>query len=420
MEKPEPPLHVLIVDDAPDDLALSRLALERAGLRVSGASTLREAREALDRAGFEVLLVDLRLPDGDGLDLLSAAREKDPQCVGVVLTGFASTDAAVSSLRRGAYDFLTKPCGPEALTAAVGRAGERSRLARALAQRTAQLEALNRELDGRVQDSTRQISVLNDRLKRFIVQMMESNDARVKFMDNATHELKNPLSVIWGHAVHLLGRDLREWTPEELELSLKAVRRNADALGALLDEMSDASRLSSHKLRLEREPLHAFDEARGIVESFEPQAAANGVALAVECGAGPGPAFSADKLRLRQVLANLLSNALKFTPAKGRITVAAASAGSSVRFSVADTGSGIEAEDLPRVFDRFYQVEGEHRHKGLGLGLEIAKGLVTLHGGTIWVESKPGHGAKFLFAIPCAAPDENSTETPLPKKALGR
>ncbi|MBI4349672.1 MAG: response regulator [Elusimicrobia bacterium] len=412
----ESPVYVLLVEDSVEDAELARLALEQAGIRVTHAATVAEGRRAIAQGSYELLVVDLKLPDGDGLELVSAAREKDPHAAGIVLTGFSSTEAAVSALRRGAYDFLTKPCAPEVLVAAVRRGAERHRLARALEHRTAEIEELNRELDRRVQDSTRQIFFLNERLKRFIVQIMKSNEERVKFLDNMTHELKNPLSVIFGHACHLLGREKADWTPQELAVSLKAIHRNSAAVNAMLEELMDVARLSSHKMRLDREPLHAFEQAREIVESFKPQAHERGVDLVASCDDGPGPEFSGDRLRLRQILSNLVTNALKFTPAGGKIAVSAAPSGTSVHFTVTDTGPGIEREALDRVFDRFYQLEAGLQHKGLGLGLEISKGIVTLHGGTIWVESEPGKGARFHFTIPCVAAEGAAEPDPAPSR----
>lgn len=409
----EPPAYVLLIEDDPEDSELIRFTLERAGMRVSSVFSMAEARHALAIGSYEILVLDRKLPDGDGLDLLPLARQKDPDAVGIVVTAYASAEAAVTALRCGAYDFLTKPFPSEVLVAAVRRAAERHRLSRALARRTAELQALNGDLDRRVQDSTRQIFFLNERLKRFIVQIMQSNEERVKFLDNMVHELKNPLAVIWGHTSHLLSCDLKEWTPAELAVSLGAMRRNAQALNAMLEELMDVARLSSHKLSLDRQPLHAFDEARGIVEAFQPQAKERDLTLVSSCPDGKGPEFAADQVRLRQVLSNLIANAMKFTPAGGRITVSASPAGTSVKFTVADTGPGIAPEELDRVFDRFYQLVTPQQHKGLGLGLEISKGIVTLHGGTIWVESEPGKGARFHFTIPCV-PAEGDPEPDIP------
>jgi signal transduction histidine kinase len=398
------PVYLLLVEDDEGEAELAKVALEGAGIRVVHAPSVTEARKLLSVGSYEILIVDMRLPDGEGLDLLAVAKERDPHVVGIVMTGFASTEAAVSALRRGAYDFLTKPCKPEALVASVHRAAERHRLTRALEQRSLQLEELNRELDRRVQDNTRQIFFLNERLKRFIVQLMKAGEDRIKFLDNVTHELKNPLSVIWGHVAHLLGRDLKEVTADEFEFSLKAIHRNAEALNAMLEELMDSARISGHKMRLRRESLRASDQVREIVDGFQPQAMGKGIGLTADCPAGPGPEFSGDRLRLRQVLSNLITNALKFTPAGGRIVVKAAPSGTSVHFTVSDTGPGISSDALDRVFDRFFQEESGQPHKGLGLGLEISKGIVTLHGGTIWVESELGQGARFHFTIPCEAP----------------
>ncbi|MDE2292211.1 MAG: response regulator, partial [Elusimicrobia bacterium] len=130
-----PRLRVLVVDDEPGDLELHKAILEAAGYAVSAASGLRQAKRVLAEGPHQLLLVDLRLPDGDGLTLLEDAHAADPHSAAVVLTGFSSVDNAVAALKAGAYDFLAKPCQEERLLAAVHRAAERYELGKALAQR---------------------------------------------------------------------------------------------------------------------------------------------------------------------------------------------------------------------------------------------------------------------------------------------
>lgn len=396
--------YVLVVDDQQEDLDLIRAVLEPAGFRVATAESCREARRRLREGSYEVLIVDLQLPDGDGLDLLTLAREKDPHTVALVLTAHASTETAVAALRRGAYNYLSKPCPAELLLAAVKRAAERQRLESSLAERNAELAGINQDLDRRVQDATRHIFFLNERLKRFVVQLMETNEAQVRFMENVVHELKNPLFVVSGYATFLLSKPPAEWDHNDVRTALLAIERNSGSLHALLEELMEATRISGHKIELRRESVDSRQEASEAVESYRPQALAKGVSISIE--GTEGLRIDADRNRLRQVLSNLLSNAIKFTPAGGSVTVSVRQEGTSARFSVRDSGVGIPQADLTRIFERFYQADPGRLQKGLGLGLEITKGLVQLHGGRIWAESEPGRGATFHFTIPRPAAEE--------------
>ena len=400
-----PRLRVLVVDDEPADTELHEDILTAAGYAVTSAGSLAAARKALATKPHQILLVDLRLPDGDGLDLLVDAHQADPHAAAVVLTGFSSVDNAVTVMRAGAYDFLSKPCPEERLLSAVHRAAERYELARTLTQRTSELEAMNAELDRRVQDATAEIFSLNEKLKKTVSELVDINKGQTRFLEDMAHELKNPLSVVIGYSSFLLRRPMEEWTPEELERSLQSVARNSQHLHSLIEELLDSARLAGKKMALDSKPLDAAQAAHQAAEEWRLKGTEKGVQIVTEIADDAGT-VCADSNRLRQVFNNLLSNALKFTPSGGRVTVSARAQTGSVLFCVADTGPGIPAKDAERIFERFYQVEGKHQEhvRGLGLGLSITAGLVHLHGGRIWVESDTGRGARFFFDIPTRAP----------------
>ncbi|MBI3549614.1 MAG: response regulator [Elusimicrobia bacterium] len=370
MERPDR-IGVLVVEDDEDDLKLIQLSLRQEALRVDGAGSCAAARRLLSANSYEVLLVDLQLPDGDGIDLLTLAREKDPDTVAIVLTGHSSTESVIAALHHGAYEYLIKPCPPKLIAAAVRRAAERHRLARALAERSAQLEAVNTDLQG-----------------------------RIRFMENLAHELKNPLSVVQGYTSFLLHRPISDWEPVELERAMQAIQRNSEFMHAMLEELMEATSVHKGKMPLRPEPLDACEEVKHAVDAFRLQAEQKGIRLESECMAGSGVVFEADRHRVRQVLQNLIVNALKFTLSQGRVGVSAKADGDGVQFTVSDTGVGIPKENLERIFDRFFQTDAGQRQKGLGLGLEIAKGIVSMHGGRIWAESAVGQGSSFHVTFP--------------------
>ncbi|MBI3551647.1 MAG: response regulator [Elusimicrobia bacterium] len=382
MEK-EPTKAVLVVDDDPEFLLYARAALEGAGYPVTAAKSAGEAAKRLTDGRYAVVLTDLMLPGSSGLEVLEEARRREPLCVGIVMTGFATTDTALDALRQGAYDYLLKPCEPDALATAVRRGVDHYQLKVSLLHKTAQLEKLQNQLD-----------------------------EKSRMIQNVSHELKNPLSVVYGYAAFLL-RQGPETAPEDMKRSLNSIYRNAERLGHLLEELMESTRLSNHKLELSREALPACRLCAETLENFRPEAARRGITLAFKCSC-PEALVHADGKRVHQILSNLMSNAMKFTPAGGAITVTAVAEEGCVRFCVKDTGCGVPAEDLPRVFERFYQSEHtKHSHSGLGLGLEITKGLVELHGGRIWVESAPEKGAAFYFTLPLQV---HSRPLPEPKR----
>jgi len=216
-------------------------------------------------------------------------------------------------------------------------------------------------------------------------------------MQDVAHELKNPLSVIHGYASYLTKETVN---PEETRKALKAVLANAERLIGLVDHLQEAVRLESDGFTVEINTIAGATLLQEAVESVELEAARRGIRLHWRSPVGDSMLVSADSRRVLQVIGNLLSNALKFTPEGGSIDCTAQRDGEFVRFSVIDTGPGIPAEELPMLFDRFYQTSGNaHKRKGLGLGLAICKGLVAAHGGRIWVESLPGVGSAFNFTL---------------------
>jgi PAS domain S-box-containing protein len=216
------------------------------------------------------------------------------------------------------------------------------------------------------------------------------------------HDLRNPLSTITLQAAAL---ERQGPEPERRDQKSRLVIiRSAKRMNSLIQDLLDAVLVEAGELKVERERFSAADLAREAVESQALLASAAGLELRLELG-GDIPPVCGDRKRLMQVFDNLLANAIKFTPKGGRITVTAAVAdGGSLRFAVADTGQGITPENMPHVFDRFWQAATRERRLGAGLGLPITKGIVEAHGGRIWLESAIGRGSTFFFTIPAAFP----------------
>ena len=239
----------------------------------------------------------------------------------------------------------------------------------------------------------------DERLRSALAAAEEANRLKDEFLAVLSHELRTPLNAILGWA-----RMLRAGTLAEADVprALETIERNAHAQAQLIEDLLDVSRIVSGKLRLEMRPVDIAEVVEEAVDTVRPTADARGVTLTVVIGhVGP---VSGDAQRLQQVIWNLLSNSIKFTPQGGRVDLRVEQAASMVRIAVTDSGQGIDPEFLPHVFDRFRQASstpGQTRRKGLGLGLAIVRHLVEAHAGTVSASSDgPGRGATFAVEIP--------------------
>jgi PAS domain S-box-containing protein len=225
--------------------------------------------------------------------------------------------------------------------------------------------------------------------------------ARDDMMAVVSHDLGNPLSAIRIGTSLLLRTIPRDQMEAGGWKHLEFIRQSAQQMENLVNDLLDVKRLEAGKVSLQLQDVSVQDVVLRVMDVFQPIADGCSVDLVSKCEAAL-PRVRGDAQRLEQVLSNLVSNALKFTSAGGRVTVNARSAGDHALVTVVDTGVGIAPDHLPHVFDRFWQGRKQGK-KGLGLGLAIAKGLVEAHGGRIWVESVPGEGTTFLFTVPTAA-----------------
>ena len=220
--------------------------------------------------------------------------------------------------------------------------------------------------------------------------------ARDEMLAVVAHDLRNPLNTIYmgsSLALELIGEQAA--TPGRRQLEI--IQRTAEHMNRLIQDLLDATRLEAGQLALEMAPTRPSAIIADALEMLLPLAQYAGITL--ETKISEVPPIRVDRLRLLQVLSNLVGNAIKFTPRDGRIILSVTAREHDVQFCVSDTGSGIAADQLPHIFGRFWQARSTDR-RGLGLGLAIAKGIVEAHGGTIWVESTLGAGSSFLFTVP--------------------
>jgi signal transduction histidine kinase len=217
---------------------------------------------------------------------------------------------------------------------------------------------------------------------------------------NVSHELKTPITAIRAHLENLLDGVERP-DPETLQVMLTQSER----LGRLVDQLLDLSRLESGDVPLDREPVPLGPLVSQVLTEIDVARADRGVTVSSEVPENLPPAL-ADRERVHQVLFNLVDNAVRYTPSGGAVTVSAHRHNGSVEIEVQDTGVGIPAEHLPRLFERFYRVDTSRSRDddgGTGIGLAIARSVVEAHGGQIHAQSEPGRGSTFTFELPVAA-----------------
>jgi len=229
----------------------------------------------------------------------------------------------------------------------------------------------------------------------------EIDEMKSDFISVASHEMRTPMTSIKGSIELLLGGYAGELPPESTEL-LGICLTAVDRLVRLINDLLDISKIESGKMELHLARLNVMDCVKKSMRSLRSLAEVNTVSIDLEQD-GSIPEVMADRDRLEQVITNLLSNALKYSPPEKTVRVRVGAVNNSVQVVVSDEGQGIPPDQLTRVFDRFHQLVGAK--KGSGLGLTIARALVEQHHGRIWVESELGHGTRFYFEIPAVSSD---------------
>jgi signal transduction histidine kinase/ligand-binding sensor domain-containing protein/CheY-like chemotaxis protein/AraC-like DNA-binding protein len=275
---------------------------------------------------------------------------------------------------------------------------------RRVRRRAAALELVVAERTSALREREQQLALQN-------VRLAELDRAKSRFFANVSHEFRTPLTLTIGPLEGIV--DKLRGVDGSVTRALDMALRNARRLMRLVNQILDVAKLEAGQMRLQRRPLDLAAFVRGIAEAFALAASGKGIVLDVEAPASLDGAFDSDAIE--KIVTNLLSNAVKFTPGGGRVTLSLLASGTDVTLRVADTGPGIPAAHLPRVFERFYQVDESltRSEAGTGIGLALVQELVTLHGGTITVSSGDlAPGAVFTVTLPLGEPDPATDESP--------
>lgn len=253
-------------------------------------------------------------------------------------------------------------------------------------------------LEKKVAERTEQLVVANERLK-------ELDKLKSHFVSNVSHELRTPLTAVEALTDNMLDGLTGQLNDKQARY-IRDIRASADRLARLIDDLLDLSVIESGRMEVKAEHLSIASVLRHISDTLKPVAGEKQIALEAPSVNGELTAW-ADRDKVTQVLTNLISNAIKFTPSGGKITVAVQQDGVGwIKVSVSDTGAGIAPDEATRIFQEFYQITqpGDKKCRGVGLGLAISKKLVEMHGGKIWVESILGKGSEFFFTLPAEQP----------------
>ncbi len=300
------------------------------------------------------------------------------------------------------FDYVTKdgtPCKSEGHFALIKEEGKTTGLLAILRDITERKKAeeelllYSEHLEELVKDRTNKLTEQNIRLKRL-------DEMKSRFISTATHELRTPLVSIKGYT-ELIRSGMMGEVPKKIDELFKVVERNADRLSKLTDDLLDQQRLESGRLEISPEPLQLQELIEEVVEEFQPFIKKRNQVLNVQVPTDLSKVM-VDRTRVGQVIINLLSNASKFTPSEGNISIKARETGEMVEVQVSDTGMGIAREDIPKLFEPFPDIpKPDFTESSVGLGLSICKGIIDLHGGKFWAKSKgKDKGTIFTFTIP--------------------
>ncbi|MEM0999671.1 MAG: response regulator [Bacteroidota bacterium] len=377
-----PPRKVLFIDDEQDFETLIRQRFRKAVrsgdidlyFAYNGADGLDLLRKHTD---IGIVFTDINMPEMDGITFLRTLETEEFQdrlLRVVVVTAFGNMKNIRHAMNSGAFDFITKPVEFDDLKMTLEKAANE----------------LDKMHEGRAAAQALESAIREKELARASEKLKED------FFANITHELRTPLTLIMGPVERTL-----ELTREAHTLqNLKIVHSNSRRLLQLINRLLDLSRVEAGSMKLHRKRVDLPALLREVVTSFRDLAARKQIELRIQ--RQPEEFFTdLDPERIVQILYNLLSNALKFTPEGGRVLVDMAVDEAMDRFTVSikDTGVGIPQADLPHVFDRFFRVEGR-QGKGTGIGLSLSKELVELHAGEMSVRSIEGLGSEFFFTLP--------------------
>ena len=480
--------HILVVDDEERIREACRVVLEQAGYHVDLAGDGTTGLKMIEEHHYDIILLDLMMPALSGFDVLAMIKNRHPEAVVIIITGYATLEHSIESMKKGAFDFIPKPFTPDHLRVMVAKAIDYTRALRDISDTRSRLRTLvNCLSDGvmcinrqnrvvlanpaflkmagsggsesavgrpmaEVVDNEQIIALIDEAMaldaagaatelagevslrnggelgeKILSVRCMPFNDGagnhiglitvlhditalklmdrmKSEFVSMVSHEIRGPMNAVMMQLKVVLDGLAGETTPKQDEILGRASEKIKN-LVQMASELLDLARIESGLISQEREQV---DLAEIIKEQIEfNRARATAASLRLELlTEGPLPHVFANRRNMEEVVSNLLTNAIKYTPEGGSIHVSAAPEGDYICICVKDTGYGISEEDQQHIFERFYRVKDRQTRfiHGTGLGLALVKSIVDSHQGRIEVQSRPGKGSTFVVYLPVFTP----------------